>query len=108
MAILLEEMVFLMKSRDSGEEDADEDVNFQRREVSNTVAAITDNTVLAEAIDEDDDWDPTRGQALRSLQYNSEFSDFCSSTFGLAVNEAVQASRSHVTPQLTHVLLTQS
>lgn len=60
MAILLEEMVFLMKSRDSAEEDEDEDVNFQRREVSNTVAAITDNIVLAEAID-DDDWDLTRG-----------------------------------------------
>ena len=76
-----------MKSRDSGEEDADEDVSFQRREVSNTVAAITDNTVLTEAIDEDeddddDDWDLTRGKGLCRLQYNSEFSDFCSSTLG--------------------------
>lgn len=67
MAILLEAMVFLMKSRDSAEEDEDEDVNFQRREVSNTVAAITDNTVLAEAID-DDDWDLKLDAVCNTIQ----------------------------------------
>lgn len=50
MAILLEDMVFLMKSTESAEEAEDADVSFQTREVSNTVAAITNSTVLVEAI----------------------------------------------------------
>lgn len=58
MAILLEEMVFLMKARESAElGDADDDANVQKRDVANTRAAVADSRVLLDAID---GWDHTR------------------------------------------------
>lgn len=50
--------------------EVDED---ERREVSNTFAAITDNTFLDEDIN--DDWDLTHSKLyVRTLQDNSQFS----------------------------------